>query len=81
MVTEEATLESPGHKLIVGNNVSISIFPESKEEADRIFKALSAGDKVEMLLGDQPWGDYYGGFTDKFGLRWALPGHLENIHE
>lgn len=65
-------LESLGHKLVVGNNVSISIFPDSREEADRIFKALSAGGKVEMPLGNQPWGDYYGGFTDRFGVRWMV---------
>jgi PhnB protein len=65
-------LEGFGHKLIVGNNVTVSIFPDSKEEADRIFKALSAGGKVEMPLGYQPWGDYYGGLTDKFGVRWMV---------
>jgi PhnB protein len=65
-------LEGFGHKLVVGNNVTVSIFPDSKEEADRIFKALSAGGKVEMPLGNQPWGDYYGGFTDKFGIRWMV---------
>ena len=35
-------LESLGQKLVQGNNVYISVHPESKEEADRIFNALSA---------------------------------------
>ena len=65
-------LEGFGHKLVVGNNVTVSIFPDSKEEADKIFKALSAGGNIEMPLGNQPWGDYYGGFTDKFGVRWMV---------
>ncbi len=65
-------LEGFGHKLVVGNNVAVMIAPDSKEEADRIFKALSAGGKIEMPLGNQPWGDYYGGFTDKFGIRWMV---------
>ena len=65
-------LESRGHELAVGNNVSISIFPESKEEADRIFKGVSAGGTIEMPLGDQPWGDYYGGLIDKFGIHWMI---------
>jgi PhnB protein len=51
-------LESLGHKLVVGNNVTIAIFPDSKEEADRLFKALSAGGKIEMAIANQPWGDY-----------------------
>ncbi len=65
-------LEGFGHKLVVGNNVTVSIFPDSKEEADKIFKALSAGGKIEMPIANQPWGDYYGGFTDKFGVRWMV---------
>jgi len=50
-------LESLGFKLILGNNVTVSIFPDSKEEADRIFRALSAGGKIDMPIGNQPWGD------------------------
>lgn len=65
-------LESFGHTLVVGNNVTVSIVPDSKEEADRIFGALSAGGKVGMPMGDQPWGDYYGNFTDKFGVQWKV---------
>jgi PhnB protein len=65
-------LESHGQKLIVGNNIAISIFPESKEEADRMFKALSAGGTVEMPIANQPWGDYYGDVKDKFGVRWMI---------
>ncbi len=65
-------LESLGHRLTVGNNVAISIFPESKEEASRIFKALSEGGTIEMPIADQPWGDYYGGVIDKFGVRWMV---------
>jgi PhnB protein len=66
------TLESLGQKLIQGNNVYISVHPDSKAEADRIFKALSAGGKVEMAIADQPWGDYYGSFTDRFGVLWMV---------
>jgi PhnB protein len=66
------TLESLGQKLIPGNNVYISVHPDSKAEADRIFKALSAGGKVEMAIADQPWGDYYGSFADKFGVQWMV---------
>ncbi len=65
-------LESFGHKLVMGNNVSISIFPDSKEEADRLFQGLSAGGSVEMPMANQPWGDYYGGFKDKFGILWMI---------
>ncbi len=68
-------LESLGQKLTQGNNFYISVHPESKEEADRIFSALSAGGAVEMAMADQPWGDYYGSFEDKFGVRWMVNYH------
>jgi PhnB protein len=66
------TLDSLGQKLVQGNNVYIFISPESKEEANRIFTALSAGGTIEMSIADQPWGDYYGSFKDKFGILWMV---------
>ncbi len=66
------SLESLGHKLIQGNNVHISVHPDSKEEADRIFKALSAGGTIEMPIADQVWGDYFGSLMDKFGVLWMV---------
>ncbi len=66
------SLESLGQKLVQGNNVFISVHPESKKEAERIFKALSAGGTIEMPIADQPWGDYYGHFKDKFGVMWMV---------
>ncbi len=68
MIMASDVLESRGQKLVVGNNVAIMISPDSKDEADRVFKALSAGGKVEMAIANQPWGDYYGGLIDKFGF-------------
>ena len=65
-------LDSHGNKLVQGNNVYVSIQAESKDEASRVFKALSAGGKVEMPIADQPWGDYYGSFRDKFGIHWMV---------
>mgnify|MGYP001149882608 FL=1 len=66
------TLESLGQKLVQGNHVYLSIHPESREEADRIFTALSAGGRIEMQIADQPWGDYWGSFMDKFGVQWMV---------
>ena len=68
-------LESLGQKLRQGNNVHISIHPDSREEADRLFNGLSEGGKIEMPMADQPWGDYYGSFLDKFGVHWMINYH------
>ena len=70
-------LESLGQHLEPGNNVHLSVHPDSKEEADRLFKSLSAGGKVDMPMADQPWGDYYGSFKDKFGVQWMINYHRE----
>jgi PhnB protein len=50
----------------------ISINPESKEEADKIFNGLSDGGQVEMPIGDAPWGAYFGMFRDKYGIEWMV---------
>ena len=55
-----------------GDNFSISINTESKEEADRIFNGLSAGGKVEMPMDNTFWGSYFGMFKDKFGVNWMV---------
>jgi PhnB protein len=55
-----------------GDNFSIAIGPENKEEAARIFNGLSAGGKVTMSLQDTFWGAYFGMFTDKFGIQWMV---------
>jgi len=65
-------LESHGQKLNQGNNVYLSLHPDSKEEADRVFTALSSGGVIEMPIANQPWGDYYGSFRDKFGVLWMV---------
>jgi PhnB protein len=66
------TLESMGHSLTVGTNISLSISAESKEEAEQIFNGLSEGGKVEMPLADAFWGAYFGMFADKFGVQWMV---------
>lgn len=64
--------ESMGFKMNFGNNIYIMLEPDTKKEADRLFKALSVGGKIEMQMQDQFWGDYFGSFTDKFGTGWMI---------
>ena len=65
-------LPSAGHGLKKGNNMYISINTDSREEADRLFNGLSADGLVEMPMEDMFWGDYFGSFTDKFGIQWMV---------
>ena len=64
-------LESMGHKLIVGNNTTINLEPDTKEETDRLFKALSEGGSDTAPMRDEFWG-YWGCCLDKFGVRWMF---------
>ena len=59
---------SSGIVLNNGNNMYISISPDSREEAKKLFNGLSAGGVIEMPLEDQFWGDYFGSFKDKYGI-------------
>lgn len=61
-----------GARLVMGNNFSISINADSKEEADRLYNGLSAGGKITMPLSDTFWGAYFGMFTDQFGINWMV---------
>jgi len=65
-------LESMGHPLTVGNNFYMSVSAESEKEADKLFKALSAGGRVTIPLEKAFWGAYFGMFTDKFGIQWMI---------
>ena len=55
-----------------GNNFTISINTDSKNEADRLFNGLSSGGMVTMPMDKTFWGDYFGMFTDKFGINWMV---------
>lgn len=64
-------LESMGHKLVVGNNTTISLGLDTKEEADRIYAQLSVGGKDCEAPHDEFWG-YWGVCLDRFGIRWMF---------
>lgn len=66
------TLESLGQQTVRGNGIYISVHPDSREEADKIFDGLSQGADIEMPMGDQVWGDYFGSLKDKFGVGWMI---------
>ena len=64
--------ESMGFNVNFGNNVHISLEPDTRAETKKLFDALSAGGKVTMELQVMFWGAYYGSCTDKFGVNWMV---------
>jgi PhnB protein len=45
---------------------------EDRGETERLFGHLADGGTVATPLAIQPWGDYYGKLTDRFGVQWML---------
>ena len=64
-------LESMGHKLVEGNNFTISLNPDTKEDADRLYNDLSEGATDAVAPHDEFWG-YWGTCKDRFGIRWMF---------
>ena len=68
-------LESMGQRTKMGNNVTLSVHPDSKKEADRLYTDLSKGGKPSMPMADMFWGDYWGMLIDKYGIQWMVNYH------
>ena len=77
---------SIGSTVLVGNDVpsfmgktnenenrsKILVRAESRDEAEKIFAGLSAGGSVEMPMDSSPWGSFFGGLRDKYGVEWEV---------
>lgn len=57
---------------VLGNNFSIAVSPDSKEEAEKIFNGLAEGGQVTMPLSDTFWGAYFGMLKDKYDIQWLI---------
>ena len=70
-------LESLGHKVDVGNNMTISLDLDSKEEAERIYSKLMVNSPENSgPLANMPWGALWGSCQDQFGVRWMVSANL-----
>jgi len=61
-----------GFTVNVGNNMHISVEPDTRADTKKFFDALSKGGNVTMPLQDMFWGAYFGSCTDKFGVQWMF---------
>jgi PhnB protein len=48
------------------------LWMDDREQTLDLFNRLSEGGRITTPIGIQPWGDYFGKFTDKFGVQWML---------
>jgi PhnB protein len=65
-------LRSMGHETRVGNNTTLSLEVDTREEADRLYEALSEGGSEGSPMADMPWGAYWGVILDRYGIRWMI---------
>ena len=67
-----------GKKHQPGNNFSISVDADSKEQADQYFSKLAEGGQVIMGINNTFWGSYFGMLTDRFGISWMVSFDTSN---
>jgi PhnB protein len=61
---------APNYK--AGNNFSLSVNSGTREEADKLYKELSAKGTSTMPMAVTFWGSYFGMLTDRFGINWMI---------
>ncbi len=57
---------------VPGNNVQLTVEPETAEDAKRAFAALSEGGKVNMELEPTEWAELFGDCIDRYGVGWLF---------
>ena len=70
-------LASMGHELRIGNNSTLNLEPDTREEGERLYAALSEGGSDATGLEPMPWGSLWGTCLDRFGVRWMFNVALE----
>lgn len=60
-----------------GTSMGLHIYVDNVDEA--FDRAVKAGAKVEMPVGDQFWGDRYGRLKDPFGHKWSIATHTKDM--
>ena len=65
-------LRSMGQETRIGNNTTLCLDVDNREDADRLYGALSEGGSEGSPMADMPWGAYWGVILDRYGIRWMV---------
>lgn len=71
-ITLMASDTPKGWDYTAGTNMSISLSGDNEAELQGYWDKLSTEAKIDQPLVKAPWGDMFGMFTDKFGIRWLV---------
>ncbi|WP_240916433.1 VOC family protein [Pedobacter sp. HDW13] len=55
-----------------GNNFSVSVSADTRNEADRVFNGFAQFGQISSPLTDTFWGAYFGMVVDQFGINWMI---------
>jgi PhnB protein len=55
-----------------GNNFSVSVQTDSKQQADALFNALARNGQITVPIKATFWGSYFGMLIDQFGIQWMM---------
>lgn len=58
---------------------TLCIDRDSRVEADRLYGALPEGGSEVSPMPDMPWGAYWGGVLDRYGIRWMVNHTLNSL--
>jgi PhnB protein len=75
-----AQFEGPGVRFFASDNddaepmkgSALIFFLDDRNQTEVLFNRLAQEGQVTTPLGMQPWGDYYGKLTDRFGVQWMF---------
>ena len=65
-------LQSMSQETRIGNNTTLCLEVDSRDDADRLYGALSDGGSEGSPMADMPWGAYWGVTLDRYGIRWMI---------
>ncbi|HXZ49799.1 MAG TPA: VOC family protein [Usitatibacter sp.] len=78
MLTDEAPAwNALGPKALKGTPVTIHLYVEDVDAFAA--RAVKAGAKAIMPVGDQFWGDRYGVLEDPWGHHWSVATHVRDV--
>ena len=75
-----ARFEGPGVRFFASDNHDAEpmrgsahmVLTEDRAQTAQLFARLAEGGRITTPLAIQPWGDYYGKLTDRFGVQWMI---------
>ena len=75
-----ACFEGPGVRFYASDNADAEpmrgfanfVMLDDHVQTRRLFDRMAQAGRITTPLGPQPWGDYYGKLTDRFGVQWMF---------